>query len=145
MADLIVQVILAGGQGTRLWPLSRSARPKQFLDVMGDHSLFEQTLQRVADPERYVRVLAMHALGRLGKELEEQRGPAVKAILKSTDDSNVEVAVAAIETLGTLAEHLSGGALISPVAMSWLEARFAGEPLADECSTPRLTRLVWST
>jgi mannose-1-phosphate guanylyltransferase len=53
MADLIVPVILAGGQGTRLWPLSRSARPKQFLDLVGEESLFEQTLRRVADPDRY--------------------------------------------------------------------------------------------
>ncbi|HTJ59547.1 MAG TPA: sugar phosphate nucleotidyltransferase, partial [Devosiaceae bacterium] len=53
MADLIVPVILAGGQGTRLWPLSRSSRPKQFLDLTGDLSLFEQTLRRVSDPARY--------------------------------------------------------------------------------------------
>ncbi|MDR3473888.1 MAG: mannose-1-phosphate guanylyltransferase/mannose-6-phosphate isomerase [Devosia sp.] len=53
MADLIVPVILAGGQGTRLWPMSRAARPKQFLDLTGDLSLFEQTLKRVSDQSRY--------------------------------------------------------------------------------------------
>jgi mannose-1-phosphate guanylyltransferase len=53
MTDLIVPVILAGGQGTRLWPLSRSTRPKQFLDLMGDSSLFEETLRRVSDASRY--------------------------------------------------------------------------------------------
>ena len=53
MAGLIVPVILAGGQGTRLWPLSRAARPKQFLKLVGDTSLFEQTLRRVADESRY--------------------------------------------------------------------------------------------
>ena len=53
MTDLIVPVILAGGQGTRLWPLSRSSRPKQFLHLMGDTSLFEQTLARVSDATRY--------------------------------------------------------------------------------------------
>jgi mannose-1-phosphate guanylyltransferase len=53
MADLIVPVILAGGQGTRLWPMSRSSRPKQFLDLMGDESLFEGTLRRVSDATRY--------------------------------------------------------------------------------------------
>jgi mannose-1-phosphate guanylyltransferase len=50
---LIVPVILAGGQGTRLWPMSRSARPKQFLPLTGPISLFQQTLERVADQERY--------------------------------------------------------------------------------------------
>jgi len=53
MADLIIPVVLAGGQGTRLWPMSRAARPKQFLPLMGETSLFQQTLQRVADEKRY--------------------------------------------------------------------------------------------
>ena len=45
----IVPVILAGGQGTRLWPLSRVSRPKQFLALTGSHSQFQKTLERVAD------------------------------------------------------------------------------------------------
>ena len=52
-ANLIVPVILAGGQGTRLWPMSRAARPKQFLPLTGPTSLYQQTLLRVADPARY--------------------------------------------------------------------------------------------
>ncbi len=40
-------VILAGGSGTRLWPLSRQAFPKQFLPLLGDRSLFQQTVERV--------------------------------------------------------------------------------------------------
>lgn len=50
----IVPVILAGGQGTRLWPMSRSARPKQFLTLTGTRSSFQETLARVADPARYL-------------------------------------------------------------------------------------------
>lgn len=50
----IVPVILAGGQGTRLWPMSRSARPKQFLNLTGPLSSFQQTLARVSDPARYL-------------------------------------------------------------------------------------------
>ena len=49
----IVPVILAGGQGTRLWPMSRSARPKQFLVLTGTESSFQQTLRRVSDASRY--------------------------------------------------------------------------------------------
>ncbi len=52
-------MILAGGQGTRLWPLSRAARPKQFLPLIGDSSLFEQTLKRVSDPDRYAPPLVV--------------------------------------------------------------------------------------
>lgn len=49
----IVPVILAGGQGTRLWPKSRANRPKQFIDLVGQGSLFQQVLRRVNDPTRY--------------------------------------------------------------------------------------------
>lgn len=45
---MIVPVLLAGGSGTRLWPLSRQARPKQFLPLVGDTSLLQATLTRVA-------------------------------------------------------------------------------------------------
>ena len=40
-------VILCGGSGTRLWPLSRKARPKPFLPLIGNSTLFEQALDRV--------------------------------------------------------------------------------------------------
>ncbi len=53
MRGLMVPVVLAGGQGTRLWPLSRSARPKQFLALTGELSPFQETLKRVTDASRY--------------------------------------------------------------------------------------------
>ena len=40
-------VILAGGQGTRFWPLSRRDRPKQFLTILGRESLLQQTVKRL--------------------------------------------------------------------------------------------------
>jgi mannose-1-phosphate guanylyltransferase/mannose-6-phosphate isomerase len=42
----LIPVIISGGSGTRLWPLSREARPKQFLPLLGSESLFQQTLLR---------------------------------------------------------------------------------------------------
>jgi len=43
----VFPVILSGGSGTRLWPLSRSMRPKQFINLVGEGSLFQQTLERL--------------------------------------------------------------------------------------------------
>ena len=41
-------VVLSGGSGTRLWPLSRQNQPKQFLALIGDHSLFQETVLRAS-------------------------------------------------------------------------------------------------
>ena len=43
----IVPVILSGGSGTRLWPLSRQHYPKQFLPLLGNKSMFQQTMLRL--------------------------------------------------------------------------------------------------
>ena len=49
MTSITVQpVIMAGGSGTRLWPLSRAQYPKQFLVLQGNRSLFQQAASRVA-------------------------------------------------------------------------------------------------
>jgi mannose-1-phosphate guanylyltransferase/mannose-6-phosphate isomerase len=50
MASPIVPILLAGGAGTRLWPVSRDALPKQFLPLIGQRSTYQETLLRVADP-----------------------------------------------------------------------------------------------
>lgn len=44
----VAPVILCGGSGTRLWPLSRTGFPKQFLCLTGNESLFQQAAQRLA-------------------------------------------------------------------------------------------------
>ncbi len=45
---MLVPVILSGGAGTRLWPLSRELYPKQLLPLVGGHTLLQQTVQRLA-------------------------------------------------------------------------------------------------
>ena len=48
--EKIVPVILCGGTGTRLWPLSRERFPKQFVSMFGGASLFQQTAERLTTP-----------------------------------------------------------------------------------------------
>jgi mannose-1-phosphate guanylyltransferase/mannose-6-phosphate isomerase len=50
MNSPIIPVLLAGGAGTRLWPVSRDALPKQFLPLVGDRSTYQETLLRVRGP-----------------------------------------------------------------------------------------------
>ncbi len=50
---MIYPVILSGGSGTRLWPLSRATYPKQFLPLTGDQSLLQQTVLRFTDRDLY--------------------------------------------------------------------------------------------
>jgi mannose-1-phosphate guanylyltransferase / mannose-6-phosphate isomerase len=52
-ATMIRPVILSGGSGTRLWPVSRQQFPKQFAQLMDGMTLFEATLKRVANRGRY--------------------------------------------------------------------------------------------
>jgi mannose-1-phosphate guanylyltransferase len=49
----IVPVILSGGAGSRLWPYSTEDTPKQFLSLTGAKNLFQLTLDRVSDRERF--------------------------------------------------------------------------------------------
>ncbi|QFT76765.1 mannose-1-phosphate guanylyltransferase [Erythrobacter sp. THAF29] len=46
-------VILCGGSGTRLWPVSRKDKPKPFLPLVGDRTLFEEALERASDTELF--------------------------------------------------------------------------------------------
>ncbi|EAR60069.1 bifunctional protein [Oceanospirillum sp. MED92] len=47
--DMIIPVIMAGGAGTRLWPLSRKQKPKQFLNLLSpDYSMLQTTYQRIS-------------------------------------------------------------------------------------------------
>ncbi|HEV2100553.1 MAG TPA: mannose-1-phosphate guanylyltransferase/mannose-6-phosphate isomerase [Stellaceae bacterium] len=54
---MIHPIILSGGSGTRLWPMSRTLYPKQLLRLLGSQSLLQQTVQRVGDRDRFARPL----------------------------------------------------------------------------------------
>ena len=59
----IVPVILSGGAGTRLWPLSNQARPKQFLALTGELTMLQETALRVADPQAFAPSLVIGSAG----------------------------------------------------------------------------------
>ena len=81
---MIYPVILAGGSGTRLWPLSKPERPKQFLSLLGGGTMLQDTLARlegfrVESP----LVVCNESHGRLAlDQLEETGRPALSAILE---------------------------------------------------------------
>jgi mannose-1-phosphate guanylyltransferase/mannose-1-phosphate guanylyltransferase/mannose-6-phosphate isomerase len=56
---MIHPVILSGGSGTRLWPMSRTLYPKQLLNLLGGDSLLQQTVRRVADRQRFASPLVV--------------------------------------------------------------------------------------
>ena len=52
-SNLIHPVILCGGSGTRLWPMSRKAKPKPFIPLLGEVTLFRAALDRCADEVQF--------------------------------------------------------------------------------------------
>jgi mannose-1-phosphate guanylyltransferase/mannose-6-phosphate isomerase len=111
----IVPVLLAGGAGTRLWPVSRDALPKQFLPLIGDRSTYQETLLRVSDPEMFTtpivvtgadfRFFARRQAEDLGVDatvviepMRRDSGPAIAAaaaLARSRDPEAVVLALAA--------------------------------------------------
>lgn len=56
---LPIPVVMCGGAGTRLWPVSRESMPKQFVPLIGERSTFQQTLQRIANPSLFARPIVI--------------------------------------------------------------------------------------
>lgn len=97
----MIPVVLSGGAGSRLWPLSRARYPKQFLRLFGEDSLFQGTLKRLeAWPAMEPAVVVCNAGHRflVGEQLQE-RGLAAQAILLEPVGRNTApaIAVAALE------------------------------------------------
>lgn len=70
MDENFVVVIMAGGAGTRFWPLSTEARPKQFIRLFDDRSLLQKSFDRIADliPPQRILVLTNAAAVALVRE-----------------------------------------------------------------------------
>lgn len=76
----MIAVILAGGQGTRLWPLSRRQYPKQFLKINGEASLLQETVRRllpVVAPTDFVIMTNTEYQFHVQADLRDDLGAAV--------------------------------------------------------------------
>lgn len=95
---MIIPVILSGGSGTRLWPMSTPETPKQFLPLSGDQTMFQQTLARVCDASQFSAPLIV-ANARHADLIEAQLGGASATLLLEPCARNTApaIALAAIE------------------------------------------------
>ncbi|MDP3699471.1 MAG: mannose-1-phosphate guanylyltransferase/mannose-6-phosphate isomerase [Hylemonella sp.] len=98
-------VILCGGSGTRLWPLSRQAFPKQFIPLLGDKSLLQLTLERVAPlaegEAEAITCVAAEEHRFLVADVAAQAGLAVRQILEpQAKNTAAAMALAALAAPG---------------------------------------------
>jgi mannose-1-phosphate guanylyltransferase/mannose-6-phosphate isomerase len=92
----ILPVILSGGSGTRLWPLSREAYPKQFLSLTGERTMLQATWLRVADIAAQAPIVVANESHRfVAAEQLQQVGTAPSAILLEPAGRNTAPAIAA--------------------------------------------------
>src|SRR5947208_1091945 len=98
MIPAVIPVLMCGGAGTRLWPVSRESMPKQFVPLVGDRSTFQQTLQRVADATMFARPIVITSTDFRFVVAEQLRELGIEADIvlePARRDSGPAVAVAA--------------------------------------------------
>ncbi|MGO4526252.1 mannose-1-phosphate guanylyltransferase/mannose-6-phosphate isomerase [Microvirga sp. 2MCAF35] len=97
-SNQILPVIMCGGSGTRLWPASRDSMPKQFIDLLGANSTFQTAVQRVTEPNVFLRpaVISSNDVRFIVAEQLAQIGAEADIILEPIQrDSAAAIAVAA--------------------------------------------------
>src|SRR5215470_9535461 len=99
MPAQIVPVIMCGGAGTRLWPVSRESMPKQFVPLVGQGSTFQQVLARISHPDLFARpIVITNAEFRfvVAEQLRERGVEADIVLEPMRRDSGLAVAVSAL-------------------------------------------------
>ncbi len=89
----IVPVILSGGSGTRLWPMSLPERPKQFLSLTQEATMFEATVERCADHARFADPIVV-ANARHADLIEQQLGARAAMVILEPLARNTAPAIA---------------------------------------------------
>ena len=98
MSFKLTPVIMCGGAGTRLWPMSRESMPKQFVSLVGDGSTFQQVVRRVSNPDMFGRpIVITHSDFRfaVAEQLRDCGVDADIVLEPARRDSGPAVAVAA--------------------------------------------------
>lgn len=135
----IVPIILSGGGGTRLWPLSTPEKPKQFLALVGNETMFQQTLRRVMDDTFFAAPLivanAKHAeivqqqMAEIGiapgaiilEPCARNTAPAIAVAALAGDADDVLLVMPSDQViLDVTAFHTAIGKAAIPVADGWL-------------------------
>ncbi|WP_148255524.1 mannose-1-phosphate guanylyltransferase/mannose-6-phosphate isomerase [Aidingimonas lacisalsi] len=99
---MLTPVIMAGGSGSRLWPLSRQLHPKQFLPLTSDNSMLQETLDRLTPLEHCAPLLICNEAHRfLVAEQVRQAGVSDARILLEPEGRNTApaIALAALQAL----------------------------------------------
>ncbi len=99
MPTPLIPVIMCGGAGTRLWPVSRESMPKQFVSLIGQDTTFQQVLARISDPQLFARpIIITNADFRfvVAEQLRERNVEADIVLEPMRRDSGPAVAVAAV-------------------------------------------------
>jgi mannose-1-phosphate guanylyltransferase/mannose-6-phosphate isomerase len=91
----ITPVLLCGGVGSRLWPVSRQGRPKQYLNLIGEHSMLQQTLNRLEGLDQVAPIIVCNDEHRfLVAEQLRQLGIEKAAIILEPEGKNTAPAIA---------------------------------------------------
>jgi mannose-1-phosphate guanylyltransferase/mannose-1-phosphate guanylyltransferase/mannose-6-phosphate isomerase len=90
---MITPVILSGGSGTRLWPLSRPEKPKQFLALTGERTMLQMTLARTADRDRFVPPIVIAAQSH-AEEIKRQTSMEIACLVLEPAARNTAPAIA---------------------------------------------------
>jgi len=99
---MLIPVIMAGGSGTRLWPLSRQKYPKQFLTLLGENSMLQETLLRLNGLNRSPAIVVCNTEHRfLAAEQLQEVGETDSTIILESKGCNTApaIAVAALKAL----------------------------------------------
>ncbi len=145
MAETLIALLLSGGGGTRLWPLSTEECPKQFLKLFGSQSLFQQTLVRAQDAGAgALVVMANQAQSRLIHddlaELPDAKGQTRLILEPVRRDSGPAIAAGVADCL----QRFGPKALVMVLACDHLipDHQAFRETVAQACDVARQGKLV---